>query len=210
LQSPASGEFLRECARRLRAAKDQPVLETLSPALDLYWEQELKGQMANLLRGQAIDADTIFKEGLAAYQNLSSDKAQAARLFKQAADYGHAGAQYYLGMIYEQGAGVPKDVAAALNWYRQSATNGYVEAAMTLGNFYSDGLEAKPDYVEAFVWYGVAAAQGNRSAEVFRNSMRRKLDAGQLAEAEKKVAAILAHRTPNANVSEPASSSRDN
>ena len=35
LQSPARGEFIRECSRRLRAAKDQPVLETLAPALDL-------------------------------------------------------------------------------------------------------------------------------------------------------------------------------
>ena len=104
----------------------------------------------------------------------------------------------------------PKDVAAALNWYRQSATNGYAEAGMTLGNFYSDGLEAKPDYVEAFVWYGVAAGQGNRLAEVFRNGMRRKLDAGQLAEAEKRVAAILTHRPPNATVSEPASSGNTN
>ena len=210
LQSPARGEFLRECARRLRAAKDQPMLEALTPALDLYWEKELRAEVANLLSGQALDADRVFKEGLAAYQNLSPDKAQAAKLFRQAADQGHAGAQYYLGMIYEQGAGVPKDVAAALNWYRQSATNGYAEAGMTLGNFYSDGLEAKPDYVEAFVWYGVAAGQGNRLAEVFRNGMRRKLDAGQLAEAEKRVAAILTHRPPNATVSEPASSGNTN
>jgi hypothetical protein len=210
LQSPVRGEFVQECARRLRAAKDQPVLETLAPALELYWEKELKDQVANMLRGQALDADAVFKEALTLYQTLSSDKAQAARLFQQAADRGHAGAQYYLGMIYEQGAGVPKDVAAALNWYRQSATNGYVEAGMTLGNFYSDGLEAKPEYVEAFVWYGVAAAQGNRLAEVFRNGMQRKLDAGQLAEAEKRVAAILAQRRPNADVSEPAPSGKAN
>ena len=39
LQSPARGEFIRECSRRLRAAKDQPVLEALAPALDAYWER---------------------------------------------------------------------------------------------------------------------------------------------------------------------------
>jgi hypothetical protein len=210
LQSPARGEFFRECARLLRAATDQPVLETLAPAMDHYWENELKGQVASLLGGQTLDADTVFKEALALYQTLSSDKAQAARLFQQAAVHGHAGAQYYLGMIYEQGAGVPKDVAAALNWYRQSATNGYVEAGMTLGNFYSDGLEVKPDYVEAFVWYGVAAAQGNRMAGALRNGMQRKLDAGQLAEAGKRVAAILAQQPPNANVTQPVSSGKDN
>ena len=209
-ESPARGEFIREGSRRLRAAKDQPMLEALGPALDSYWESELKEHVANALREQTLDASELFREGLAAYQTLSQDKAQAAKLFQQAADRGHAGAQYYLGMIYEKGAGVPKDIAAALNWYRQSVTNGYVEAGMTLGNFYSDGLDVKQDYVEAFVWYGVAAAQGNRLAEVFRKGAQRKLTPGQLAEAERRVAAILAHRPRDADVSEPASSGKDN
>ena len=97
---------------------------------------------------------------------------------------GHPGAQYYLGMIYERGMGVPKDLAAALDWYRQSATNGCVEAAVVLGHYYSDGLEVKQDHAEAFVWYSVAATQGNRLAETFRNSARRKLTPQQLGEAE--------------------------
>ena len=101
-------------------------------------------------------------------------------------------------MIYERGAGVPRDIAAALNWYRQSATNGYAEAAVVLGNYYDDGLTVKQDYAEAFVWYSVAAAQGHRLAEVFRNSARRKLVAPELARAEKRVAVILANR-PNAD-----------
>jgi TPR repeat protein len=209
-ESPALGEFLREGSRRLRAANGQPILEALGPALDSYWESELKEQMANLLRGHAIDVAGLFKEGLAAYQTTSPDKAKAAKLFQRAADRGHTGAQYYLGMIYEKGAGVPKDVATALNWYRQAATNGYVEACVILGNFYSDGLEVTQDYAEAFVWYGVAAAQGNRLAEVFRKSMQRKLTAEQLAEAQKRVTVILAHWPPTADVSEPASSGKDN
>ena len=80
-------------------------------------------------------------------------------------------------MIYERGAGVPKDLAAALNWYRQSATNGYAEAAVVLGNYYSDGLEVKQDHAEAFVWYSVAAAEGTgwlrRSATALGASSRR-------------------------------------
>jgi Ankyrin repeats (3 copies)/Sel1 repeat/Ankyrin repeat len=209
-ESPALGEFLREGSRRLRAANGQPMLEALGPALDSYWESELKAQVANLLRGHAIDVAGLFKEGLAAYQTTSPDKAEAAKLFQRAADRGHSGAQYYLGMIYEKGAGVTKDVAAALNWYRQAATNGYVEASVTLGNFYSDGLEVTQDYAEAFVWYGVAAAQGNWLAEALRKSMQRKLTAEQLAEAGKRVSVILANRLPPTDVSEPASSGGDN
>jgi len=210
LQSPARGEFVRECARRLRAAKGQPVLETLAPALDLYWEKELKEQVANLLRAQAVDADTVFKEGLAVYQTISPNHARAASLFQQAADLGHAGAQYYLGMLYEKGTGVPKDLATALKWYGQSATNGYAEAGVTLGDFYSNGLDVKQDYIEALVWYGVAAAEGHRLAEVFRKGAQRKLTAGQLAEAEKRLEAILAHLPPAARPTESGSSGKEN
>jgi ankyrin repeat protein len=194
LQSPARGEFIRECTRRLRAVADQPVLEALAPALDTYWEQELKEQVANAFKAQAFDPGKAFEEGLAAYQAPSPDMSKAAKLFKQAAARGHPGAQYYLAMICERGAGVPKDLAAALDWYRQSATNGFAEAAVVLGNYYSEGLVVKQDHAEAFVWYSVAAAEGHRLAEVFRNSARRKLTARQLAEAEARVAAVLASR----------------
>ena len=157
----------------------------------------MKGQVAAALKALAFDPEEAFKEGLAAYQTASPDKSEAAKLFAQAAALGHPGAQYYLAMIYERGAGVPRDLATALNWYRQSATNGYAEAAVVLGNYYHNGLEVKQDYAEAFVWYSVAAAEGDRLAAAFRNSVRRKLTAGQLAEAEKRVATILAG-LPNA------------
>ena len=145
-QSPALGECLRECARRLRANKDQPLTEALGPALDAYWERELKDQVAAALKARSFDPANAFKEGLAAYRNESGDKSKAAKLFAQAAAHGHPGAQYYLGMLYERGTGVPRDMAAALDWYRQSATNGYSEAAVVLGNYYSDGLQVKQNH----------------------------------------------------------------
>jgi TPR repeat protein len=168
----------------------------LAPALGYYWKGELKEQVAAALKEQTFEPRQAFREGLAAYQQSSSDKSQAAKLFAQAAAHGHAGAQYYLAMIHERGAGVPKDIAAALNWYRQSATNGYSEAGVVLGNYYTDGVAVKQDHAEAFVWYSVAAAQGHRVAEVFRNSTRGKLTAQQFVEARRRVAAILASR-PN-------------
>lgn len=205
LQSPARGEFIRESSRRLRAAKDQPVLETLMPSLDVYWEQELKAQVAAALKAQAFDPLEAFKAGLAAYQSMSPDKSQAAKLFRQAAARGHPGAQYYLAMIYERGAGVPKDMAAALDWYRQSATNGYAEAAVVLGNYYNEGLEVKRDFAAAFVWYSVAVAEGHRLAEAFRNGAGRKLTLPQLADAKERVAAILASRPKEVYTQAPSS-----
>jgi len=46
--SPGAADFIRDCARRLRAAgKDQPLFETIAPALDAWWEKALKQQMAD-------------------------------------------------------------------------------------------------------------------------------------------------------------------
>ena len=205
LESPALGEFLREGARRLRAAQDQPVLESLTPALDSYWEQELKGQVTIALKALNFDTVKLFEEGLALYQAAGADKSQAAKLFRQAAAAGHPGAQYYLAMVYERGAGVPKDIAVALDWYRQSATNGYAEAAVVLGNDYSEGIEVQQDYAEAFVWYSVGAAEGHRLAEVFRNGARRKLTVRQVLEAQRRVEAILASRPKNGFTPTPGS-----
>jgi TPR repeat protein len=50
---------------------------------------------------------------------VPQDKAQAAQLYRQAAEQGHAGAQYSLGSCYEQGeGGVPQDKAQAAQLYR--------------------------------------------------------------------------------------------
>ncbi len=39
----ARADFIRDCARRLRAAKkNQPLFEVIAPALDAFWESELK------------------------------------------------------------------------------------------------------------------------------------------------------------------------
>lgn len=47
----AQARFIRNCAQRVRAAQTgQPLFETLAPALDEYWESELKQNVANQLR----------------------------------------------------------------------------------------------------------------------------------------------------------------
>jgi hypothetical protein len=46
-----SADFVRDCAGRMHAApKGQPLFETLAPALDTYWEKELKQKVAGKLK----------------------------------------------------------------------------------------------------------------------------------------------------------------
>ena len=46
------------------------------------------------------------------------------KLFRLAADQGDAKAQYSLGVMYDQGEGVPQDYAEAVKWYRLAANRG--------------------------------------------------------------------------------------
>lgn len=48
------------------------------------------------------------------------------------AEAGHADAQYMLGLMYEQGIGVPKDVSAAMTWLKKAAEAGFVPACKKL------------------------------------------------------------------------------
>jgi hypothetical protein len=191
--SPARAQFIQDCARRLREAKGQPPFEAIAPALDAYWQSELKERVAAALRGQALDPVAVFERALKIYQSedITPDYAQAAKLFQEAAEAGHAGAQYYLAELYERGKGVSKDPAAALKWYRQSAMNGCVEAAMALGNLFGDGLAVERDPLAAFVWYSVAAAHGHKVAATLRDGLRHRLPATAVAEGEKQVETIL-------------------
>ena len=47
----AQAEFIRDCAQRVHAAKaGQPLFETIAPALDEYWESDLKKHVTNQLK----------------------------------------------------------------------------------------------------------------------------------------------------------------
>ena len=53
---------------------------------------------------------------------LAQDNNLAA--IRQAAEQGHADAQYNLGLMYDRGDGVPENDAEAVKWYRMAAEQG--------------------------------------------------------------------------------------
>ena len=52
--------------------------------------------------------------------------------FRESAEQGNAGAQFSLGVCYEYGAGVSKDLEEAVKWYRKSAEQGDEDAKKAL------------------------------------------------------------------------------
>ena len=62
---------------------------------------------------------------------------------------GSAEAQYALGLIYDEGRGVPEDNDQALRWYRLSAAQGDADAQNNLGAMFDVGDGVKQDKAEA-------------------------------------------------------------
>ena len=60
------------------------------------------------------------------------DDKEAARLYKLAADQGHALAQYNLGGCYNTGRGVPQDDNEAARLYKLAADQGHAQAQQRL------------------------------------------------------------------------------
>jgi hypothetical protein len=52
------------------------------------------------------------------------DYTLAVYWYRQAAEQGHAKAQYNLGLMYESGRGIAKDDTQAVYWFRKAAEQG--------------------------------------------------------------------------------------
>lgn len=91
----------------------------------------------------------------------------AVKLFRLAANNGHADARYALGSMYTYGEGVPSDNQEAVKWYRLAAGQGHRDAQYTLGLIYGSGQQGLPqDHQKAVKWYHLAAVQGHREASL--------------------------------------------
>jgi TPR repeat protein len=110
-----------------------------------------------------------FEDAAAAYQR--GDYESAFRLLQPLAEQGDADAQFVLGVMYDNGEGVPQDYVEAAKWYRRAAEQGYAAAQFSLGtmylypNDYGVLYGVLQDYAEAARWYRLAAEQGYDSAQ---------------------------------------------
>jgi localization factor PodJL len=76
-------------------------------------------------------------------------------------------AQRMLGVWYEQGDGVAKDIDAAASWYLKAAQNGDYQAMHNLAYFYAQGLGGLgPDTKLAEKWFKEAAERGLVASQV--------------------------------------------
>src|SRR4030066_2782 len=133
-----------------------------------------------------------LKDPDAAY--LRGDYATAFDLLKPLAEQGNPLAQHNLGLMYEEGRGVPQDYAEAMKWYRRAAERGISGAQHNRGAMYERGEGVPQDYVMAHMWYTLAASRYSASEEEKREKALKNRDLvaslmtpAQVAEAQRLV-----------------------
>jgi hypothetical protein len=84
---------------------------------------------------------------------------------RTAAAQGNPQAQYVLGGVYFNGAGVPRNPSEGSQWLLRSAENGYAPAQSDIGVLYQKGFGVEQSYGDAMKWYRAAAEQGDILAQ---------------------------------------------
>ena len=120
------------------------------------------------------------------------DAPTALKEWKPLADQGHADAQYYLGLMYANGEGVPEDDAEAVRWYRLAADQGHADAQYYLGLMYANGEGVLQDNVTAHMWFNIAGANGAEFGRDNREIIERKMTPFYVSEAQKRARICMA------------------
>ena len=143
---------------------------------------------AGFTLGLTAPAWAGWDEALAAYERR--DYATAAREWRPLAEQGDAEAQYFLGLMYRNGQGVPQDYAEAVQWYRKAAEQGDATAQLSLGLMYGMGQGVPRDLTQAHMWLNLAASRFplgvKRDVSVkSRDDVAKVMTPAQISEAQK-------------------------
>ena len=98
--------------------------------------------------------------------DLVRDYEMSFKLYKVAADRGHADAQCKLGYMYNNRKGVARDDAEAVRWYQLAADQRHADAQYKLGNMYKHGEGVDINEAKAMEYYQLAADQGHERARI--------------------------------------------
>ena len=124
-----------------------------------------------------------YQAGKDAYAR--GDYETAIKEFGLLAERGYAVAQYNLGVMYDNGLGVPQDYREAAKWYRFAAEQGEVKAQSNLASMYHFGQGVLRDDVLAHKWADLAASQGGEDAVKIRDAVATSMTPEQIAVAQR-------------------------
>jgi uncharacterized protein len=110
-----------------------------------------------------------INEGMAAYNENNYEV--TLKEWLPLAKRGNADAQFGMGMMCENGQGLPQDYAQAVSWYKKAAGQGHTEAMTSMGWMYKKGQGVSQNYAKAVSWYQKAAERGSGDAMALLGTM---------------------------------------
>lgn len=78
---------------------------------------------------------------------------------------GDTEAQFVLGLLHSDGAGVPLDYEKAFFWYHEAAKQNHIDAQYNLAHLYLSGDGVDKDLAQAIHWWRKAAEKGHVRAQ---------------------------------------------
>ncbi len=119
--------------------------------------KEVEGKAFEGVAEAQHDLAAIYTAG---HGGVKIDYPRAIAWFREAAVNGVANARYNLGVLYQQGMGVEKNIAQAISWYKTAAKLDHPEAQYNLGIAYIEGTGTPYNPGKAAMYFEQAANAG--------------------------------------------------
>jgi hypothetical protein len=139
---------------------------------------------------EPTDAEEQFQLGRRVAWGLEGTKKDPRAGFKWfllAAEQGHPRAQTQLGMAYQKGRGVARDIPESARWMRKAAEQGHAKAQFELGVYYRDGKGVPRDEVLGLMWLLLSQERGGIASRMVAPGLARRLKPRDRKEAWKLV-----------------------
>jgi len=111
----------------------------------------------------SIGSDGDFDKGMIAFDEKRYG--QAMMQWYPLAKEKDPKAEYYLGIMYLNGLGLPLDFKQGAIWLQRSANRDYLPAQFELGQLYIAGQQIEQNYDQGIRWLLSAARQGHAGAQ---------------------------------------------
>ena len=154
VSTPLDGALAAVYLTSLGFSKRVVTYVVTASADDIHWLNAITARKLGIAMtfttpDQDYQARADFSAALDEQLKPQSDPNVVAKLYRNAAHMGFAGAQNNLGDKYETGLGVPKDPKMALYWYTRSAERGEPTAYLSLATMLSESSQDPETLVEA-------------------------------------------------------------
>jgi|GEM_PF-3489364 len=113
---------------------------------------------------KASDNDAKSMYDLSKYHETRSDRKEAMKWLKSAAEAGFSQAQFELGYHYDLGLEIDKNAEIACQWFKLSAEQGHPEAQYYYAFCFYNGEVVVADFDEAHKWWQLSADLGDLDA----------------------------------------------